>query len=95
MMTTLLKALAKLTKSSRNNAKREDLKDTGRGTVGKTVVHGVKDRGTNEFRAQIVTATERETLHPIIRKDVDKDAMAHTDDACVYDSLPMKPSDNQ
>ena len=38
-------------RTNMSNAKRRELKDTGRGAVGKAAVVGVKDRETNEVRA--------------------------------------------
>ena len=78
-------------RSNMSNAKRKKLKDegAGRGTVGKTAVVGIKDRETNEVRAKVVKATDKETLHPFIEENVDEDAMVYTDDATVYDSLPF------
>ena len=75
-------------RSNMSNSKREALKDTGRGSVGKTAVVGIKDRETNEVRAKVVANPDKETLHPFIAENVDDDAMVYTDDATVYDSLP-------
>ena len=74
-------------RSNMNNARRKELKDTGRGAVEKTAVVGMKDRETNEVRARVVDSTDAKTLHPFIKNNVDKDAMVYTDDANVYDSL--------
>jgi len=75
-------------RSNMSNSKRKALVDTGRGTVGKTAVAGIKDRETNEVRARVVQATDTATLHPFIKDNVDADATVYTDDASVYDSLP-------
>ena len=75
-------------RSNMSNSKREELKDTGRGSIGKTAVVGIKDRETNEVRAKVVANPDKETLHPFIAENVDEDAMVYTDDATVYDSLP-------
>ena len=77
-------------RSNMSNAKREELKDTGRGAVGKTAVIGIKDRETSEVRARVVEATDKKTLHPFIAENVDKKATVYTDEATVYDSLPFK-----
>ena len=76
-------------RSNMSNSRREELKDTGRGAVGKTAAVGMKDRETNEVRAMVVKDTNRETLHSIIRDNVDEDATVYTDDAAVYDTLPF------
>lgn len=73
-----------------SNAKRNALKDTGRGAVGKVAMVGVEDRETNEVRARAVKATNQKTLHPFIAENVGKDAQVYTDDATVYDLLPFK-----
>jgi len=75
-------------RSNMSNSKRKALVDTGRGTVGKTAVAGIKNRETNEVRARVVQATDTATLHPFIAENVDEDATVYTDDASVYDSLP-------
>lgn len=72
-----------------SNKKRKELKDTGRGSVGKVAVVGIKDRETNEVRAKVVEKTDKKTLHPFIKDNADKDAQVYTDDATVYDSLPF------
>lgn len=59
-------------------AKRKEL--TGRGTVGKTVVVGVKDRATNEVRAAVVEGTDAATLQSFIVEHVDGAARVFTDD---------------
>ena len=43
-------------------SKRKALAGTGRGAVGKTVVVGMKDRETNEVRAEVVPDTTKPTL---------------------------------
>lgn len=75
-----------------SNSKRNELREAGVGwgTVGKTAVVGIKDRDTNEVRAQVVTATDKKTLHPFIKEHANEKATVYTDDATVYDSLPFK-----
>ena len=43
----------------------------GRGTVGKAVVAGVKDRETKEVRAEVVEGTDRETLLGFVEDHVE------------------------
>ena len=76
-------------RSNMSNSKREKLKDTGRGAVGKVAVVGIRDRETNEIRARVVEATDKQTLHPCIAANVDRKATVDTDEAAVYDSLPF------
>ena len=67
-----------------SNAKRKALAGTGRGAVGKTAVVGMKDRATNEVRAEVVTETDAETLQDFVEENTESDAMVYTDDAKAY-----------
>ena len=53
----------------------------GRGTVGKTPVAGVKDRGTNEVRVQVVDKVNRVEMQSFVEDHVDPDAMLYTDES--------------
>ena len=61
----------------------------GRGTVGKTAVVGMKDRPSNEVRAQVVHSTDAETLQGFVVDHADAFATVYTDDASAYQSLPF------
>ncbi len=61
---------------------------TGRGPVGKTAVVGVKDRDTNEVRAEVVDFTDGETLKGFVREHVEPGATVYTDDARAYKGMP-------
>ena len=65
-----------------SNQKRKQL--TGRGPVGKTAVVGLKDRQTNEVRAQVVEDTTAKTLQGYV---LDNTQLVYTDDARPYSSL--------
>ena len=67
-----------------SNAKRKELAGTGRGAVGKTAVVGIKDRATNEVRAEVVTETDAETLQDFVEENTEEDATVYTDDAAAY-----------
>ena len=67
-----------------SNAKRKELAGTGRGAVGKTAVVGIKDRATNEVRAEVVTETDAETLQDFVEENTEEDAKVYTDDAAAY-----------
>ena len=67
-----------------SNAKRKELAGTGRGAVGKTAVVGIKDRATNDIRADVVTETDAETLQDFVEENTEKDAKVYTDDAKAY-----------
>ena len=67
-----------------SNAKRKKLAGTGRGAVGKTAVVGIKDRATNEVRAEVVTATDADRLQEFVEEHTEEDAKVYTDDADAY-----------
>ena len=72
-----------------SNAKRRELKDTGRGAVGKAAIVGMKDRASNEVRAQAIQRTDAETLQGFIVEHADAFATVYTDEAAAYQSLPF------
>lgn len=59
----------------------------GRGTVGKSVVIGLKNRGTNEVRAKVVPSTDAPTLQGFVRDDTEPGATVYTDEATAYRGL--------
>ena len=67
-----------------SNAKRKELTGTGRGAVGKMAVIGMKDRATNEVRAEVITETDAETLQDFVEENTEEDAKVYTDDAKAY-----------
>ena len=64
-----------------SNAQREKLVDAGRGAVGKTAVVGIKDRETNEVRAEVIQSADSETLVDFIGKHAEPGARVYTDEA--------------
>ena len=66
-------------------AKRRNM--NGRGTAGKSVVVGVKNRGTNEVRAKVVPSTDAPTLQGFVREHTEPGAMVYTDEAKAYRGL--------
>ncbi|MYJ11907.1 MAG: IS1595 family transposase [Gemmatimonadetes bacterium] len=60
---------------------------TGRGGVDKTPVVGIKDRDTNQVRAQVVSATDKPTLQGFIWNHAKPGAMVYTDEARAYQGL--------
>ncbi len=70
-----------------SNSCRKELADTGRGAVGKTAVAGIKDRATNEVRAEVVMATDVETLQEFVEDNTKEDATVFTDEAKAYSGL--------
>ena len=65
-----------------SRSKRKTL--TGRGTVGKTIVAGMKDRATNEVRAQVVPSTDAATLQSFVRDHAEAGAMVYADEHGAY-----------
>lgn len=61
----------------------------GRGPVGKTIVVGVKERGTKKIRAAVVPNTKKTTLIPFIQGNVVPGATVYTDDFASYINIPF------
>ncbi|MCY4261189.1 MAG: IS1595 family transposase, partial [Rhodobacteraceae bacterium] len=59
----------------------------GRGTVGKAIVAGAKDRDSNEVRAVVIPNTKRETLHRFIAGNARPHAVICTDDHAGYHDI--------
>ena len=70
-----------------SKAKRKELKDTGRGTVGKTAVIGIRDRATKQVRARVAREVGQNTVKGFIHAGVKSGATVYTDDAKVYQGL--------
>ena len=62
----------------------------GRGTVGKAVVAGAKDRETGQVRAAVVHATDAETLQGFVADYAAPGATVYTDEAKAYKGMPFK-----
>ena len=63
--------------------------NAGRGTVGKSVVAGAKDRDSGQVSAQIVPDIKRATLHGFIHDKADANATVYTDDLKSYQGMPF------
>ena len=72
-----------------NKHKSKRLK-AGRGPVGKTAVAGLKDRSTNQVKAQVVDSTDAPTLQGFVQRNTDLDAEVYTDEARAYVGLPRR-----
>ena len=70
-----------------SNAKRKALAGTGRGTVGKTAVVGMKDRATNAVRAVVVADTAKGTLQDFVRAHAAAGATLYTDEHGSYSGM--------
>ena len=62
----------------------------GRGAVGKTPVAGLKDRTTNQVKAQVVGKTDASTLQGFVHMNTEFDAQVYTDEALAYKGLNRK-----
>ena len=62
----------------------------GRGGVGKAVVVGAKDRATNRVSAEVVQATDAETLQGFAIDHAAPGATVYTDEAKAYKGMPFK-----
>lgn len=56
----------------------------GRGTVGKTPVIGLKERGTGQVKAQVAERADVRTILPFVEGNTDADATVYTDGSPVY-----------
>jgi transposase-like protein len=58
----------------------------GRGTVGKTPVLGMRERG-GRTKAVPISSTDKETVQSTIRQHVEDGSILHTDEAGAYDGI--------
>ena len=72
-----------------SNAKRRAFREAGspRGPVDKTAVVGIKDRETNEVRAEVVRRVNGATLQGFVREHTEPGATVYTDEAAAYKGL--------
>ena len=68
-----------------SNKKRKE--QTGRGTVGKTAVAGMKDRESGQVRARVVEGTDKKTLQGFVREHVEPGATLYTDEHGAYPGM--------
>ena len=62
----------------------------GRGTVGKAVVAGVRDRKTNKVSATVVEAADAKSLQAFLKERVVEGATVYTDEAAAYKGMPYE-----
>lgn len=68
------------------HAGKRERKIRGRGSVSKTIVHGLLERG-GEVRANVVSKTDANTLLPEVRRNVEYGANVYTDAHAAYGEL--------
>lgn len=61
---------------------------TGRGTEGKAIVVGMKDRESNQIRAQVVENDDAETLQGFVLEHTTENAEVYTDGSKSYKGVP-------
>lgn len=76
-------------RKNKSNAERRALRaaGAGRGPVDKTAVVGVKDRQTNEVRAEVVRHVDGPTLQGFVREHMEPGATVYSDEAAAYKGL--------
>ncbi len=76
-------------RKNKSNAERRALREAGRGRgpVDKTAVVGIKDRETNEVRAEVIRRTDGETLQGFVREHTEPGATVYSDEAAAYKGL--------
>ena len=72
------------------NKHAKDKLNAGRGTAGKTPVVGMKDRETNQVKAQVVPSTNRPTLQAFVTENTTPETIVYTDEASAYSGLPRE-----
>ena len=63
---------------------------SGRGTVGKTTVAGIKDRATGQIMAEVVPDASAKTLHGFVTARTEGGSTVYTDDAAAYKGLKSR-----
>ncbi|MCY4231811.1 MAG: IS1595 family transposase, partial [Alphaproteobacteria bacterium] len=73
-----------MSQSKRKAAKEAGL---GRGTAGKTVVAGMKDRESGQVRARVVPGTDKPTLQGFVQDNAEPGATLYTDEHGAYPGM--------
>ena len=69
------------------NKHKDEKLNAGRGGVGKSVVVGVKERGSKQVKAKVIENTKKDTLHDFINVNVETGSTVNTDDFKGYKNL--------
>lgn len=64
--------------------------NAGRGSVGKTPVIGVRDRETNQVKAEVVDKADKRTIQGFVVDNTSPDAKVYTDEASMYTGIPRE-----
>ena len=71
-----------------HNKHRSKKLNAGRGSVGKQPVAGLKDRGTNQVRAEVIESASKRVLQDFVTRNTEDDATVYTDEWAAYKGLP-------
>ena len=76
-------------RKNKSNAERRAIREAklGRGPIDKVPVVGIKDRETNEVRAEVVHRVNGEILQGFVREHTEPGATVYTDEAAAYKGL--------
>ena len=69
------------------NKHAKDKAHLGRGTAGKTAVVGIKDRETNQVKAEVTKDVDAKHLQPFVDKNTRKGAWVYTDGSPAYNGM--------
>ena len=72
-----------------SNSKRRELKDTGRGAVGKAAVFGMRERESEQVVACAVETTRAAALQSMIHARVERGSTVYTDESLSYSGLDI------
>ena len=72
------------------NKHEKDRKHEGRGTVGKIIVAGIKDRETNRVEVEVVDRDDAPTLQGFVLRNTEPDTQLYTDSARAYKGIMRK-----
>ena len=77
-------------RANMSNARRKELADTGRGSVGKVAIVGAKDRASNRVVAKVVESTDKPTLQGFVVEHTAPGATVYSDEASAYEGIPFE-----
>ena len=69
------------------NKNKSNKLNAGRGGIGKSIVIGVKERGSKQVKAKVIKNTQRDTLQDFINDNVESGSNENTDDFKAYKNL--------
>ncbi len=70
-----------------SNKHDKDKQNQGRGSVGKSIIVGVKERDSKKVKAKVIPDTKKMTLHQFIKDTVEEGSKVYTDEFPSYQGL--------